>query len=387
MKRTTLYKYYAMQKNNSNAKSDENHNENIFTSPHCTLTKCEEQNVIEFIMERQRNYDCASIKDICDFGTSLLRNRDANAIELSYSWFKSFKKRYSNLIYLENVDSISNGRDKVKSEEVFEYFGKFVNALSQIKSLKQIINLDETGFSSRIFKGKKRKCVCTNEISIELKFKEKSQTSQLSVIFSINMSGGTLSPLYITKEKIKMNHDLQIINNYSKFYSTEKGYLNENAMIYWIQEIWKPYCENVRRELNDPLAKMFIIMDNCRVHSMQSVMCELNNIGNCEVIWLPPNSTHFLQPLDASFFGIIKSYYKNGFTPQTTPKVCGKIIRAFRAAWNACNPINIIKCWEMVGVRYNDMGSCNIKACIDISMVLKLVQHNCSDYQSEWIEE
>ena len=164
-------------------------------------------------------------------------------------------------------------------------------------------------------------------------------------------------------------------------------YLNKGAILYWIQGIWKPYCQSSRNELDDISAKMYIIMDNCRVHSMQTVICELNNIGNCDVILLPPNSTHFLQPLDASFFGIIKSYYKNGITPQTTPKVIGKIIRAFRAAWNACNPINVIKCWEMVGVRYNDMDSYNATAYIDISIVMKLIQANCSDYQNKFEEE
>ena len=57
-----------------------------------------------------------------------------------------------------------------------------MNALSQIKSLKQI--LMKQAFHQE-FLEEKRKCVCTNAISIEPKFKEKTQISQLSVIFNL----------------------------------------------------------------------------------------------------------------------------------------------------------------------------------------------------------
>ena len=70
---------------------------------------------------------------------------DDSAYFLLFDKIKQLSSNYN----LDNPLDVDKLSVLAVQTSVFEYFGKFVNALSQIKSLKQIINLDETGFSSR----------------------------------------------------------------------------------------------------------------------------------------------------------------------------------------------------------------------------------------------
>ena len=387
MKKTTLYSLYKKAKIELE-EPQTSHITNNFAGTNCKLSIEEEKLIIEYIEERQRNFDCLSIKELCSYATHLMKMRNPEAEDLSYSWWKSFKKRHSSVLTTKMVDSRELSRTKVKYDEVIEYYGKIVHALAHINSHKQIINMGETVFASQSEKGCKKKCVSSLLCCVLPKFKEEKHFSHLSVVVAINMYGEILMLLFITKEQVKLNNSsIQIINNYAKFASTNKGYMDSQTMIYWIHEILYPYCQRIWDELNNPNAPIYLIIDNCPSHSSQEILIEFQKIINFEIIWLPPNSTHFLEQLDSLFFSVMKSYYRSGNIEKTKPLVTGKIIRAFKALWSSANPLTIIKCWELTGFKFHNFRCLDMHVPIDISMVNEIIRANIPEYNNEETSE
>ena len=389
---SSLYKLYKAEKLVETPGEREQEPAKVFSGNHSTLTTEEEDAVIQWIVEGQRRFDCPSIEEVLVYASSVLHTRDPQAEKLARTWWRSFKRRHSDEIEVKAIDSREFARTTVTPEQVHEYYGRVLQALTQLRTPKQLVNMDETGFASRIDKGRKKKCVCSKVIPTPPRFQEEKQVSQLSVVVSVNLLGELLRPMFITKEEIRMNNGpIRTVAQHSVFTRSSKGYQTANTMIDWIRNVWEPYCKTVRTEMGNPEAPMFLILDNCPSHNTPPVL-EMFRQLKTQLIWLPPHSSHFLQQLDVNFFSVLKTYYKSGKTEKTRPKVAGKVVRAFMALWRASCPITVMKCWEMTGFRYiyNYMQLTRIS--LDFTTITKLIYANCqmpviSDDEEPWIEE
>ena len=309
-------------------------------------------------------------------------NLEMNDDILSRDWWHNFKNRYDELIGIKIAESRESARCSVSHTVVEHYISDLLIALTNVKDPSQILNMDETGFHSRLDKGRKRKCVFCKKCDSTVTFSEENNSTTLSLMCCINAGGQTLEPLFITKENINFkSKELNEIKHLLKIVSTPKGYANEGSMISWINLILKPYIYNLRRILKDENAIIYLIMDNCSVHSTLNVEHHFNEIPFFNIIWLPPYSSHFLQMLDSSFFGILKKYYRNNQAIKTSPKIEGKIVRAYKSFWNASYPQNVIRSWEQTGFSYliPIQGTWSIR--LNWSTVWELIKVNCSDIQ------
>ena len=357
--------------------------------PNSALLISEEQALLQWICAWQTVFDCPTIKDVRLEATRLMRVRVPDAPDLTRYWWRGFKSRHSGTIATRVVDSIESGRADVSATDVFRYFGEVLNVLSRIKSVKQVLNMDESGFSRRADKGRRRKRVYSPTVHVRPKFREENQISQLSGAVCISLAGEALLPMFITKEVVKFNnHDLNIFRNQMVCVQSRTGYQTEGTMMVWIESVLKPYCESVRSELRDQNAPFWLILDNCACHNTMAIQRKLAELGGVSVVWLPPHSTHYLQPLDATYFGAMKRHYSNGSTPQTKPKVSGKILRAYKALWMANIPTTVMAAWETTGFTYRGLGTDKVKAFLNMSLISEIVHQNCSDLEpddsTEW---
>ena len=71
-----------------------------------------------------------------------------------------------------------------------------------------------------------------------------------------------------------------------------------------IQYIIRPYVRNIPEGYRG-----LLILDNCRAHLNKEIIDILQKL-NVDVLPLPPNSTHILQPLDISVFKSVKSIFR-----------------------------------------------------------------------------
>ena len=348
------------------------------TGPNGVLLVREEEDVLRFIEERQMACNCASIQDVCCRATQLLRQRVHDAPSLSTTWWKSFKNRHKEQIVANRIDPIEAARTTVSCQDVKSYFERVQTALLSMRSLQQLVNMDESGFTSRADKGRKKKCVYSLNVPTAPRVCEEENISQVTVVSAMNLAGECLKPMFITIEQIKFNIiELEMIRKDIVCVQSSKGYQSEKTMAFWVKNVFGRYCKHVRDNLQDPNATIWIIMDNCSSHNTDLVQREFSEIGNIEVIWLPPHSSHFLQQLDACYFGIMKTYYRSGKTEATRPKVTGKVLRAFKAVWNASNPINVMRCWQLTGFRYSNLWTDGMAVSIDEKIVDELMAANC----------
>ena len=80
-------------------------------------------------------------------------------------------------------------------------------------------------------------------------------------------------------------------------------------MLEYIEEIIIPYVENQREALGDIDKAALVIMDNFRGQTVTSV----NALLNIHVVFLPPNTTDMLQPMDVAVKKPAKDFLKRCF--------------------------------------------------------------------------
>jgi hypothetical protein len=96
-------------------------------------------------------------------------------------------------------------------------------------------------------------------------------------------------------------------------------------------------------------------------------------------IWLPPHTSHFLQPLDLTVFSVFKRTYMNTRVIATRPKIEGKIVRALHA-WHTSAYIGLIyNGWKAGGLQVR--GPLSDDAILELSQkrITQLIRENCPD--------
>jgi hypothetical protein len=135
---------------------------------------------------------------------------------------------------------------------------------------------------------------CTTKAAL----REEIDLNHVSLLATINLLGQRLKPLYLITNKVAVkDSELELMSNSLALSQTRKGYQNSHSMAFDVREILATYCENLRDVMHDTTLPVFLIMDNCSSHNKQELL-DLYTRHNIKVIWLPPHSSHFLQPLD-----------------------------------------------------------------------------------------
>ena len=349
-----------------------------------SLTREQQTELINWIRDRHALLDCPTPSMVRQRAAELKYGAFAGGQKFSRMWWHRFKTEHSDVIGTVTAASIETGRTNVTVEQVQDYLSMLIDALSDIKSPRQIINMDETGFHGRIDKGRKRKCVFIRGLGKRPTFHEERQSTTLSLVATISMSGDSLQPLFLTKEEVKFqSRTLRLLKERLLTYQTPKGYQNEASMIYYLQQVIFPYIQEVRIGLKDATANVYLIMDNCASHLTPNVRSVIQQIDGLRVISLPPHSSHFLQMLDASLFGVLKMAYRNTRTGPEKPKYEAKLVRAFHAWHTACYPINIISCFQMTGLDYRFHDDGGFDVVLNMRKMDALMQVNCPDYQDK----
>lgn len=139
--------------------------------------------------------------------------------------------------------------------------------------------------------------------------------SWTSFIECISATGQYLPPTAIFKG-VNVQQQWLLIEkedlDHWQFVATENGWINNVVMLEWLKTNFIP-----RTQPNDPTQRRLLIMDGHGSHKtadFMKVCCE----NNIHCVWLPPYSSHVLQPLDLAVFSPLKQAYRNLFNENTT---------------------------------------------------------------------
>lgn len=123
-----------------------------------------------------------------------------------------------------------------------------------------------------------------------------------TVMMCGSADGEVMPPYFVFKAKNKMSDWLLNGPKGSRLNVSDSGWVDLVVFEDWFAQHFLPKVRHIP-------GRKVIIGDNLAAHLSLNVLklCQENNIS---FIFLPPNSTHFLQPLDVSFFAPLKSHWR-----------------------------------------------------------------------------
>ncbi|GBO44073.1 Jerky [Araneus ventricosus] len=172
-------------------------------------------------------------------------------------------------------------------------------------NLDQIYNADETGVYFR--------CLLTstltgpNEISAH-GFKKNKE--RLTVMTCANATDSHKIKL-LAIGKSKNPRALAGIKHLLVAYKNQKNcWMDRDTFIYWFKCIFVPTVVSKLKAKGKPEdSKVILLIDNCRAHPSDA---ELRH-GNISVMFLPPNVTYLIQPMDQGIIQNLKMVYCKNF--------------------------------------------------------------------------
>ena len=290
-------------------------------------------------------------------------------------WFKGFRKRHGELFLFQSQQSMSRGRrDPTTYEQTLlfiETFGKVLDsfrASSWEVHASALVNFDETLIRAGVKNGKE---------SLELIPRGEATGSDrvpngvVGALLTFVTADGSVPLLYVCMKhkssktsrltaplfpERRASRNLKNPDIWKVHYSTsESGYVNEGHIL----EAFELFGEIMQHHMRLRAAEYPVVLlgDNLRQHRTLPAL-EKCMEWSIHLQMLPPNSSHYLQPLDNIPFAIFKRSLEksvNGLssshlllsTRSPTSPTTACISSAFMTAFT---PAHIMKAWENVGL-------------------------------------
>lgn len=227
-------------------------------------------------------------------------------ISLSHKWWEGLKGRHPNFTCIRQKGRAS--RDKSDAEQNEDGILSFYELLENLMlkhnfTPSQVWNADETGTSqkegSSHVVGDKRDKVARAKVG--------SKAPHLTILACVSGSGEYSPPLFICQDKV----DEEVLVNAlpgSTAMTSPSGYISEIIFNEWFVKwiVW------IRIKTSQTI---LLILDNCACHVRYSTIL-LAQKNNIELLSLPPNLTHILQPLDVSIYRSLKAQIRSSLLPR-----------------------------------------------------------------------
>jgi DDE superfamily endonuclease/Tc5 transposase DNA-binding domain len=218
-------------------------------------------------------------------------------------WLSRFFTRHPNIHSKlgKNIDAL-----RIQSTSLTDlraWFSLFRRVLTENKvAIEDVWNMDESGLAIGCCTHQK---VIGSSSSSRTYKKAPQNREWVSIVETVSAAGKHIRCLVIFKGKNIQSswfrHDQVPDWQYT---CSENGWTSNNIGIQWLKEIFIPETLPKRAGAN-----RILLLDNHGSHITTEFMwiCFQNNI---RLVYLPPHSSHVLQPLDLSIFSQIKRSYR-----------------------------------------------------------------------------
>ena len=268
------------------------------------------------------------------------------ASKISDGWWRRFLER-NPMLSLRSGDATANIRmDAVNEETMTSYFNLLKDLYEELNLADHpecIYNMDETGVPLEPRPPK----VITRKGTKKVRYRTSRQKAQITVIGCGNATGQSIPPFIIFSAKqlnpLWMRDEIAG----SRFAVSDKGWTDKELFFFWLKDHFLPNSVSFR--------PLLLLLDGHSSHFEPSTIRYAKE-NDCVIFCLPPHTTHECQPLDCSFFGPLKNYWRDTchtFYQKHPSQVISKLnfCSVFREAWlKAITPENIIGGFRKSGV-------------------------------------
>jgi hypothetical protein len=294
---------------------------------------------------------------------SLLLKEKANQIaknlkivdfNCSNGFIDRFKKR--NAVEFQIIHGVSDG---VPEDISNDWINKKLPELIKDYEPNDIFNGDEFGLFWRILPNKTYKMKGK-------KFKSgKKSLERISVFVCANMTGTEkLKPIVIGRAReprcFRGKKSLPVI------------YKNNNTS--WMKsDIFSEFLKKLNKDMLSQNRKIALILDNCSSHPVMT-------LSNIKLIFLPPNTTSVLQPMDMGVIHAIKCLYRVKVArkllalietkPNPTPKDIDlyDALIMLKQSWDEISVETVKNCFVKSGFQLNSVESIEMPEIEDINV-------------------
>lgn len=257
------------------------------------------------------------------------------SLTFSRGWLDRFKQRHS--LSFRRVHGEALGAD---DEAINEKFPRILNIISTF-AFDDVWNADEFGL---FYRQPPNWTLANTSVS-----GFKKEKTRLTFLACCNNDGSERLKLMVIGTALKPRaFQKKSGQEYGfDYHANKKAWMTKELFFAWL----KRFDEYVARK---PGRKILLLLDNCSAHGKEEDMPPLQNI---RVIFLPPNTTSKIQPLDAGIIAWVKRRYRRRLLFRVFENIeCGKksiynvdILTAIRWTydeWNACPSTVIRNCFR-----------------------------------------
>lgn len=225
------------------------------------------------------------------------------SFKASRGWFENFKKRTGIHSVVRHGEAASS--DMKAAEDYIKTFSVLIKAQGYIS--QQVFNCDETGLFWK--KMPNRTYITAEE---KMMPGHKPMKDRLTLALCANASGDCkIKPLLVYhsenprafKSHKILKEKLQVM-----WRSNPKAWVTRKFFVEWVNLVFGPSVKKYLQEKNLPVQAL-LILDNAPAHPPNLEDDILEEFKFIKVLYLPPNTTPILQPMDQQVISNFKKLY------------------------------------------------------------------------------
>ena len=214
-------------------------------------------------------------------------------------WFRGFMKRTPELS-VRQAEKLNFARGMKMNRTVvnnyIDLLEKTMRDNSVLHKPESVFNADESGVQLTVGKSPQVVACKGDKRVFQQVPAEKAET--VSIMVAGNAIGTYIPPYVVYKGARKQPHYGHFLPSGSDVAISDTGYFNSSIFLDWLD-----HFQRFR-----PAGPVLLIVDGHRSHVSEEVADKVEELG-IELMCLPSNTTHELQPMDKSFFGPFKRYF------------------------------------------------------------------------------
>jgi len=264
---------------------------------------------------------------------------DAHTFTASHGWFQKFRDR--NKLHNIKVAGEAASADKEGATNFIKNLAEIIKSEDYLP--QQIFNVDETGLYWK--KMPDRSYISELEKSIP---GFKMSKDRLTLLLGGNASGDCkIKPLLIYHSE-----NPRALKNISKsslpviWKSNRKAWMTREIFEAWVRHHFIQKVDEYCKENNLPF-KILLLVDNAPGHSL----CDYNE--NVKIMFLSPNTTSIIQPMDQGVIHAFKKYYLRITFRQVLRAIDGENGKSLIQFWKE---YSIYKAVKNIGDAWNEIS-------------------------------
>lgn len=216
-----------------------------------------------------------------------------------WDWYRGFMRRHPELA-VRQAQNISHARAQCMNRPVvngfFDMYENEVNSLAMRTSPHCLFNADETGVQMHL---RPAKVLAAKGNKSVLQVTNAERGENVTVMACCSASGYYVPPMVIFKGKRKKPEFADGMPPGTLVVMSESGYISSELFLKWLEHF----------QAHRPAGNAVLIIDGHASHVKSVAVLDYASANQITMICLPPHTTHFIQPLDRSFFRPLKTYF------------------------------------------------------------------------------